>query len=1236
MLSRTICALLLMGVTASSAIAAPNIVFIMADDLGWADVSTGLTNFGDPSDFYETPTIERLASEGMAFTNAYANQNCAPTRTAILSGAYAPRSTNNVYQVGDLNRWGDNNTLLVGPAQGLAGGDDALPTSTITHAETLKTAGYATAYVGKFHVTDNAGNITAAHGFDQNFGGGTAGGPGNYHASGGVFGGSITSGLDPYAANYTQQYVDDNIKPFNNGASTAAIDALVGTAKHVTDASADAAIDFMDANKSGNFFVQYSAHAVHTPIGNTQTRDDLLAKYQAKTPGAEDSNASFGALIEGLDQSVARIIDYLETTPDPNNPGKNLDENTIVVFYSDNGGRQNQSNNSVLKGQKGELDEGGIRVPMVAWSANAALVDGGTINHTPVMPIDFYKTFADYAGATLPGGQTLDGENLTSVISDVNHDLGRDNLYWHLPGYLQEGRNQKPQSVIRSGDWKLLYNYETQTYELYNLATDLDESDNVAEANDAVVDTLSTDLLNWLDDVDAPLATLRNGSLDLFITGTAYANGTTTNYAFETVTINAGEEVPFIVDTSPLDADTNMDGNVDVLDWIDFKAGFGTDMSGLTLLQSFQVGDIDHDLDNDINDFIAFKTSYDAVNGAGAFEAIVNVPEPGTLALLGAGGVLLLARRRRQVKPAAMVALLAVGGLFVVGSPAMATTYTWDGGTGTWEGSNWNGGNTANESDGNPPSASSYDYINDDFIIGAGGDVSSSQRVTLRAGSIGVTDATLTIDATGNFSAMNLGFGGGPTTATFTGSTVNLIGSGNAGRTMRLENGSSLTIDNTLLSMTNTGNNNFLEIESGNGVSMVNNATLNVGVIRLDGNVSNTSFTLDSGDVTLSGYTNALRSSTGFSGAFNWTGGAGDGSLTQVNNSVTGDSLAFKTTQGFFAIDGTRVNPTLAFDGTNLAAVNAELQSLAVNNKYLSITTGSGTSQTMQLLELLSTTLVLEVNELTGQATLLNEEAEAVGLGFYEVTSASDSLVSGLWNSLEDQDLPAFPAGNNDGSGWEELGTPSSGQLAEAYLLGDSSLASGGKVELGHFFNPAGTKDVAMRFVRSDDTVVDATVRYVTTGDFDSDSDVDAADIDALFAEDGNGVPPTDDKFDLIADGLINADPNTADSDIDQLVKVILGTEYADANLDRKVSLIDLNALGAGFGNPGGWAQGDFNGDGQVTLADLNVLGRNFGFDNSAPAAPGNPASPSAPVVPEPTSLALLALGGLALVRRRR
>ena len=525
--------------------AKPNILFIMADDLGWSDTSNPLTNENHPSDFYETPALERLASEGMAFTNAYASgANCAPTRAALLSGQWAQRPTNNIYQVGNLNR-GRKGTLLVGPSQGLPSGADAIPTKTFTYAENLQqNAGYKTAHFGKFHVTTGARLIEAEHGFKKNYGGGAAGGPGNYHARGGRFSSNIGPELDPFAGNYTQQYVNSNIKPYANGTNVAAIDALVGTNKHISDALVDAAILFMNQEKAGSFFLQFNLYAVHSPVGNAQARSDLLNKYNNKPPGTQDINESFGALIEGMDQNVARLIHYLENTPDPNSPGKNLDENTLVLFYSDNGGLQSQSNNGPLKGQKGELDEGGIRVPLIAWSGNPALVDAGTINATPVASIDFYKTFAALSGAGDPDRVTLDGKDLSGIFADINADLGRDVLYWHLPGYLSgHGRNQRPQSVIRSKKWKLLYNYEDQSFELYNLEIDIAEANNLAPTKPKRVARLGLRLMNWLKDTDAPLARLRAGTLRLNVNGPYYANGEVTAFTGPLV-IGAGEEVP--------------------------------------------------------------------------------------------------------------------------------------------------------------------------------------------------------------------------------------------------------------------------------------------------------------------------------------------------------------------------------------------------------------------------------------------------------------------------------------------------------------------------------------------------------------------------------------------------------------------------------------------------------------------------------------------------------------------
>ena len=544
-----LCGVVLFLIAASTQ-AKSNVVIVMADDLGWSDTSNSRTTLGHFSDFYETPAIDRLAVEGMAFTNAYVCQNCAPTRSAILTGQYAPRPTNNVYQVGNLNR-GGKETLLVGPAQGLPNGKDGIPVEAVTYAEMLQQAGYATGHFGKFHATDHnpqgAIQIVSNHGFDANFGGAANGAPGNYHAKKKKFGPNIGPELDAYAADYTQVYVDKNIKPYSKGTSAAAIKALVGTGKHVSDAMADAAIEFMEQHKAGPFLVQFHPYAVHTPINKPQARSDLLDKYQRKPVGSSASHAPLAALIEGMDQSIARLVDYLKSTPDPTRPGQTLHENTLVIVFSDNGGKLKQSNNGPLKGQKGELDEGGIRVPMIVWSGNPELVDAGSTNHTPVLGIDLYKTLITLAEAEAPQSVTLDGEDLTRIFANRTDTLDREGLYWHLPGYLiGGGRDQRPQSVVRSGKWKLLYNYEDLTFELYDLETDLSEANNLVLKQPAVAEKLGLQLMRWLASVNAPLARLRKGQLQVDVTGKVYRYGRVTD-AIEPFIVHAGEAVPMVV-----------------------------------------------------------------------------------------------------------------------------------------------------------------------------------------------------------------------------------------------------------------------------------------------------------------------------------------------------------------------------------------------------------------------------------------------------------------------------------------------------------------------------------------------------------------------------------------------------------------------------------------------------------------------------------------------------------------
>ncbi|MFV1965321.1 MAG: sulfatase [Pirellulaceae bacterium] len=474
-----LCGPCLMGLllVCSSLRAQPNIVFILADDLGWTDLSGGATNRGNGSDFYETPNLDALAASGVAFTDAYSSgPNCTPTRASLMGGQYAPRT--GVYTVSHLN-WTNGQTLpLVGPEN-----VTRLQESAITIAETLKTVGYVSAHFGKWNIGPSSGlQSPISQGFDYNFGGGGWGQPGQYHAQQVGDGWEFAPEIGPE------------------------MDAYASAGKHITDALTDATLDFMQSNKSQPFFVSLNHYAVHTPVTPAEARADLLAKYQAKTPGIRHNNASYAALVEGLDESVGRIVAYLSATPDPRTPGQMLRENTLLVFYSDNGGEDSLSINSPLKNGKRYLDEGGIRVPLIAsWPGR---ITSGVVSSEPVTSVDLYPTFTDLAGAARPAGYVLDGEDLMPLLDGSATALARDSIYWHYPGYLLKGdRDVRPRSVIRQRNLKLIHNYEfafgvdVPEWELYDVGgDDFAEQTNLAldPAWAGVVIELGTDLANWL------------------------------------------------------------------------------------------------------------------------------------------------------------------------------------------------------------------------------------------------------------------------------------------------------------------------------------------------------------------------------------------------------------------------------------------------------------------------------------------------------------------------------------------------------------------------------------------------------------------------------------------------------------------------------------------------------------------------------------------------------------------
>ncbi len=438
----------------------PNILFIIADDLGWKDTSF------NGSQFFETPNIDKLASQGMFFTNAYANApNCAPSRAAIMSGQYAPRT--GVYTVGSSVR-GESEwrALIPTPNQ------HRLDAEKITIAEALKPAGYTTGFVGKWHLgATQDQNGPAEQGYDVNVAG--------------CYNGKPTSYFSPY----DHEILKDGPK-----------------GEYLTDRLTDEAISFMEKHKKNPFFLTMAYHSPHTPI---QAKDSIMQKYIAKTPSNGQFDPIYAAMIESLDTNIGRLLDTLESLK--------ISENTLVVLFSDNGGLHAVTSMKPLKGFKGMLNEGGIRVPMlVKWPGKVA---PATVCHDPVIGTDFYPTFLEIAGAEKPENYQLDGESLLPLFTQKSK-LERDAIFWHYPVYLQAGyglnwmwRNT-PAGVVRIGDYKLIEFFEDGHLELYNLRNDIGETSNLAVLEPEKAKAMQQRLSNWRKEIGAPFPLKKNPEYD--------------------------------------------------------------------------------------------------------------------------------------------------------------------------------------------------------------------------------------------------------------------------------------------------------------------------------------------------------------------------------------------------------------------------------------------------------------------------------------------------------------------------------------------------------------------------------------------------------------------------------------------------------------------------------------------------------------------------------------------------
>lgn len=436
----------------------PNVVLIVADDLGWADLGC----YG--SRYHHTPSLDRLAREGVRFTQGYAaGPVCSPTRAALMTGKYPARL--------HLTDWLPGRPDM--PAQRLLRPPfrQELPLEETTLAELLHTAGYATASIGKWHL-GGTGFEPTKQGFDLNIAGDAAGSPKSYFAPFDQKGGR-----------------DGKFLPALEQASPG---------EYLTDRLATEAEQFIDHNRDRPFFLYLPHFAVHTPLA---AKKDLLRKYEEEPkPILPQNNPIYAAMLESLDESVGRVLARLDALK--------LADRTIVIFTSDNGGLATiegpntpSTSNSPLREGKGYLYEGGLRVPLlVKWPGRAK---PGTVCETPACSIDIVPTLAEICG--VPLAVAVDGVSLVRLLRQsgdlpVSQSQGRP-LFWHYPHYSNQGG--RPGGAVRDGDDKLIEFYETGRLELFNLRNDAGESTNLADKFPEKTAELTARLRAWRGNVAA-------------------------------------------------------------------------------------------------------------------------------------------------------------------------------------------------------------------------------------------------------------------------------------------------------------------------------------------------------------------------------------------------------------------------------------------------------------------------------------------------------------------------------------------------------------------------------------------------------------------------------------------------------------------------------------------------------------------------------------------------------------
>lgn len=470
--------------------ARPNVVLILVDDLGWADLEVS------GSTFYETPNVNRLAAEGVYFSDAYsASPVCSPTRASIQTGKYPSRLkiTNHSGIRGAMGPQYKLNPPVV---------EGSMPLDDITLAEALHEAGYTTAHIGKWHLQSHGekgrAHFPEANGFDVNIAGHNAGQPGSYYF--------------PYKSD---EHAWSNVPDLDDGVD----------GDYLTDILTDKAVDFIKTHRDGPFYLNLWYYTVHTPI---EPRKDKLEKYRRKamatgldkTMGdavpdhdsfthSHQDDAAYASMVESMDENVGRIIDTLKEL--------NLENDTIVIFSSDNGGLStgprphSPTSNLPLRSGKGWVYEGGIRVPLIIRYPGAARA--GVKSAEPVVSTDLYPTILDLVGLPLRPRQHLDGLSLKPLLTGSASSLDRDALYFHFPHY-HSNNTMGPAGALRARDYKLVEVFETGDVELYDLSKDIGEKQNLAGEMPEMAAKLKQMLHAWREETGSLMPTINPDYVD--------------------------------------------------------------------------------------------------------------------------------------------------------------------------------------------------------------------------------------------------------------------------------------------------------------------------------------------------------------------------------------------------------------------------------------------------------------------------------------------------------------------------------------------------------------------------------------------------------------------------------------------------------------------------------------------------------------------------------------------------